>query len=36
MRKSLIIYATQFAADALLKMLKYFELMLNIFEFSGV
>ena len=35
-RKSLVICATQLAAGLLLKKLKYFEVMLNIFEFSLV
>ena len=35
-RKSLVICATQLAGGLLLKMLKYFEVMLNIFEFSNV
>ena len=30
------LYATQLAGGLLLKMLKYFEVMLNIFEFSRV
>ena len=33
-RKSLVICATQFAGGLLLKELKYFEVILNIFEFS--
>ena len=35
-RKALVICATQLAGGLLLKMLKYFEVMLNIFEFSNV
>ena len=35
-RKSHVICATQLAGDALLKKLKYFEVILNIFEFSRV
>ena len=35
-KKSLVICATQLAGSLLLKMLKYFEIMLNIFEFSHV
>ena len=33
-RKSLVICATQLAGGLLLKMVKYFEVMLNTFEFS--
>ena len=33
-RKCFVICANQLADDLLLKMLKYFEVMLNIFEFS--
>ena len=33
-RKSLVTCATQLAGGLLLKRLKYFEVMLNIFEFS--
>ena len=36
MKKSVVICATQLAGGLLLKMLKYFEVMLNIFEFSRV
>ena len=32
-RKSLVIYAVQLEGGLLLKMLKYFEVILNIFEF---
>ena len=35
-KKSLVICATQLAGGALLKKLKYFKVMLNIFEFSRV
>ena len=35
-RKSLVICATQLAGGLLLKKLKYFEVMLNIFEFLRV
>ena len=35
-RKFLVIWATQLAGRLLLKMLKSFEVMLNIFEFSHV
>ena len=35
-RKSLLMCATQLAGGLLLKELKYFEVMLNIFEFSRV
>ena len=35
-RKSLVICATQLAGCLLLKKLKHFEVMLNIFEFSQV
>ena len=35
-RKSFVICATQLARGLLFKMLKYFEVMLNIFEFSHV
>ena len=35
-RKSLVICATKLAGGLLLKMLKYFKVMLNIFEFSHV
>ena len=35
-RKSPVICATQLAGGSLLKKLKYFEVMLNIFEFSRV
>ena len=35
-RKSLVKCATQLAGGLLLKMLKYFEVTLNIFEFSHV
>ena len=35
-RKSIVTYAAQLAGGLLLKMLKYFEVMLNIFEFSHV
>ena len=35
-RKSFVICATQLAGGSLLKQLKYFEVMLNIFEFSRV
>ena len=34
--KSLVIYATQVAGDILLKILKYFEIMLKTFEFFSV
>ena len=34
--KSLVICSTQLAGDLLLKMLKYFEVMLKIFKFSHV
>ena len=34
LRRSVVICATQVPGSALLKMLKYFEVMLNIFEFS--
>ena len=36
MRKSLVICATPLAGGLLLKMLIYFEVLLNIFEFSHV
>ena len=35
-RKSVIISATQLAGGLLLKILKYFEVVLNIFQFSRV
>ena len=35
-RKSIVIWATHLAGDLLLKMLKYFEVILNIFEFFHV
>ena len=34
MKENLVICATQLAGGLLLKMLKYFQVMLNIFEFS--
>ena len=36
MKKSIVACATQLAGGLLLKKLKYFEVMLNIFEFSRV
>ena len=35
-RKSFVTFATQLAAALLLKKLKYFDVMFNIFEFSQV
>lgn len=36
MQENLLLYAQQLAGDALLKMLKHFEVMFNIFESSLV